>query len=358
MVPAYLVRTDREETLREVFGRINSTGRKLEQSQVFDALHGARTRSRPASVPQIVAELEALRFGKLEEKLLYRLLRVLLGRDVVERKDEGPPRLSESEAESAYRETAETARRVIQFLVTDVGIPRYDLLPYKQPIVMLGKFFHFNPSPKARSRELLARWVWRGALNGAHRGDTVSTTANLERIVQGGEEISVQKLLAMVARRPDDMPSVHNPFNFRRAASKLQTLALLDLHPRDLESGEPIFDDPSSDLGDDDLPIPSIVTGHGGDIPDLRSVANRLIHPRRHGLRRLLTVVRNPLVLTSHGISEAALERLQEGDVEGFLTIRAEFLQGHFDRFFARHARWDESDRPSIEAILGEAEED
>lgn len=69
-IPAYLVRTAREETLREVFGRTNSTGKRLKQTEVFDALHGARGQPRPATITQIVSSLETLDFGRVEEKLL------------------------------------------------------------------------------------------------------------------------------------------------------------------------------------------------------------------------------------------------------------------------------------------------
>jgi hypothetical protein len=239
-----------------------------------------------------------------------------------------------------------------------VSIPRYDLLPYKQPFVMLGKFFHFYPSPNPRSRELLARWVWRGALNGSHRGDTVSTAANLERIVQGGEEASVQRLLEMVARRPDALPDVNSPFNFRFASSKLQTLAMLDLGPRDLESSEPVYVGQYTGLENHDFPMPAIIASRGVGHAALQSAANRLIHPQRPKLRRLLTQVNAPAVLASHGISEAALQALRDDDIDGFLALRAAFLRGHFERFFARHARWDESDRPSLSALLAEDEVD
>jgi len=76
-IPAYIVRTDSEKTLREIFGRINSSGKRLKDSEVFDALHGASAKSRPATIPEIVAELTKLGFGRVEEKILYRLLRVL-----------------------------------------------------------------------------------------------------------------------------------------------------------------------------------------------------------------------------------------------------------------------------------------
>ncbi len=354
-IPAYLVRTEREETLREVFGRINSTGKKLLQSEVFDALHGARSPSRPATIPQIAAELEELDFGRVDDKLLYRLLRVLQGEDVSERVGAGPMRLSEAAAEQAYRQTTETAKRVIQFLMQGAGIPRYDLLPYKQPFVLLGKFFHFYPSPQPRSRELLARWVWRGALNGAHRGDTVSTRSNLERILTGGEETSVQRLLEMVEHRPDALPDVDRPFKFSFAASKLQALALMALGPRDLESGEQIYLGNGWGLVGEDLHIslPAVISGSRPGLE--QSVANRLMHPPRAKLRRMLEQA-NLDILATHGITQDALEALLAKNSASFLNQRAAFLHNHFQRFFARHARWDESDRPSLQSLLIEEE--
>jgi hypothetical protein len=362
-IPAYLVRTEREETLREIFERINSTGHQLQRSEVFDALHGARGHSRPASLRQIVSDLASLGFGQIEDKLLYRLLRVLQGRDVIEGKNEGPLRLGDGEAESACQNTAEAARRVIQFLMADVGIPRYDLLPYKQPFVLLGKFFHFYPDPGPRSRQLLERWVWRGALSATHRGDTVSTRANLDRIATKGiatgksEEDSVQSLLELATGLSESLPDVESAFNFRYATSKLLALALLDLKPRDLDSGE--FVDIGQSAGEEtyDFPMPAIFNTHHAGNDALHSAANRLIHPCRQKLRQRLAEVRDPDVLASHGISQAAAQALRDGDTAGFLRLRGDVLRPHCKLFFERHARWGESDRPSIEALLAEDED-
>lgn len=356
-IPAYLVRTEREQTLRDIFGRTNSSGHPLDASQVFDALNGARGQSRPASLRQIVSELASMGFGPVEEKLLYRLLRVLQGRDVVEGKGEGPIRLDDAGADRAYRETAEAAQRVIQFLMKDVGIPRYTLLPYKQPFVLLGKFFHLYPDPGPRSRQLLERWVWRGALNGTHRGDTVSTRATLDRIVEGSEEASVQRLLELVKGRSRIFPDVDEAFNFRFAAGKLLALALLALKPRDLDSGALISIDQDIDAEEQGFPIPSIISTHSKAKDALRSAANRLIHPRRPGLRQRLVQMQDLEVLASHGISEVAAQALRDGDVSNFLRLRGDFLQYHCRLFFDRHARWEESDRPSLAKLLAEDEE-
>jgi hypothetical protein len=237
-IPAYIVRSDDQAILRDIFNRINSAGRSLDDSDVFDALNGSRFESRPATIPQISSELEKLDFGRIEERILHRLLRVLLGLPVVESARSDPPRLTDTEAEEAYRRTAATASQIIQFLKSDAGIPHYDLLPYKQAFVTLGRFFQLHPQPSPRSRELLARWIWRGALNGAHQGDTVSTRKVLARILPESEERSVHGMLEMVSGKPSAIPDVADRFNFRFAASKLLALALFSLEPRDLITGE------------------------------------------------------------------------------------------------------------------------
>ncbi|QQP88543.1 hypothetical protein IGS68_21310 [Skermanella sp. TT6] len=147
-IPAYLVRTQREHILREIFGRTNSSGHPLGQEQVFDALNGARGQGRPASLRQIVAELAFMGFGSIEEKLLYRLLRALQGRDFTERKGEGPLRLDDADAERAYRKTAEAARRVIQFLKDDVGFRATIFCPTSNPSCRWANFSISIPIPE------------------------------------------------------------------------------------------------------------------------------------------------------------------------------------------------------------------
>lgn len=349
-LPAYIVHTNSEATLREIFGRINNSGKQLQSNEVFDALHGARSTSKPSRISDIVEDLQGLGFGRVEEKILYRLLRVLTGADVTGRGERGILRLSDAEAQMAYARTAAAAKAVVQFLKHDVGIPHYSLLPYKQPLVTLGKFFHHYPSPTARSRLLLARWLWRGALNGAHRGDTVSTRRALDQIVEGDEEFSVQRMLKNVASEPIEWPSVSEPFNFRFAHGKLQALALAALGPLDIVSEEQLNPAEVFDVPSDEIPLPDIVTGsHSGGG---HSVANRLLHVRIPGLRRALTAVQNEKVLASHAISSEAHLALIGGDTERFLRLRAGALETHFRAFFERRAQWRDTDRPSVPALV------
>lgn len=362
-IPAYIVRSDDEGTLQEIFGRLNSRGKQLSSSEVFDALHGTRNGLQTGTSLQHLAHVlaQARDFGRVDEDILHRLLRVLHGGDVIQGGRTDPLRLDELQANILFAQAEDAALKVIDFLRKDAGIPHYQLMPYKLPLVTLGKFFHHHPEPLPRSRELLARWLWRGALSGLHRGDSVSTRMALNQVEPADEEGSVQRMLAMVGNHGNVFSSVLDRFHFRYAASKMQALALLELSPRDLESGElldfgRVLDE---ELANGKVPFAPIVQSGRTDVVLQQSVANRLGHPSRPGgLRRLLERA-DQATRISHAVTDEALGALVVGDVTGFLRQRAEALQPHINAVLARHARWDASDRPSIQSLLlGDGEGD
>jgi hypothetical protein len=51
-IPAYIVRSNDQAILRDIFNRINSAGKSLDDSDVFDALNGSRFQSRPSRSPR------------------------------------------------------------------------------------------------------------------------------------------------------------------------------------------------------------------------------------------------------------------------------------------------------------------
>jgi hypothetical protein len=46
-----------------------------------------------------------------------------------------------------------------------------------------------------------------------------------------------------------------------------------------------------------------------------------------------------------------------DGDSAAFLKLRAEWMRPRVEIFFARHARWDEPDRPRIASLIVDDEE-
>lgn len=352
-IPAYIIRSDDEAVLRDIFGRVNSTGKRMKVDQVFEALNSDRAAARPGSLAAMADEVAKLGFGRIDQRLLYRLLRVLQGQDVVESNRDEPQRLGSDEAVEAYALTERVVHAVIGFIAADAGIRHFSLMPYKEPLVTLGKFFHFHPQPKPRSRALLVRWLWRGALNGSHQGSTVSARKSLALIDPQDEERSVQQLLARVGRERPPVAELAERFNFRHANAKLQTLALLEWLPCDLVTAQPLDLSRWLDYraSDDAPPLQSMVRS-GPPLPLQLAVANRLIQPPGVGLLKRLKGVADSQVLASHGIDVQAHAALVAGRPAEFLRRRAETLRFHFQQCFDRHARWDETDRPSLPALL------
>jgi hypothetical protein len=139
------------------------------------------------------------------------------------------------------------------------------------------------------------------------------------------------------------MPDVADRFNFRFAASKLLTLALLSLEPRDLLTGDRLA---AGQLmrrvqsAHDSSPLLQILpAGPGENDEYLQSAANRLLHPPQPGgMRRLLTGTTDAALLRSHGISDSGAQRLVDGDGAAFLKLRAEWLRPRVQGFFDRRA--------------------
>lgn len=355
-IPAYIVRSDDEGTLQEIFGRLNSRGKQLTASEVFDALHGTRNGQQTGTSLQHLAQVLAQKrdFGRVDEDILHRLLRVLHGADVIQGGRSDPLRLDEVQAHVLFAQAEEAALKVIDFLRHDAGIPHFQLMPYRLPLVTLGKFFHLYPQPLARSRELLARWLWRGALSGLHRGDSVTARTALDQVEPGDEEGSVQRMLVMVGHPSVELPSVLDRFHFRYAMSKMQALALLELTPRDLETGQPlefgrVLDE---DMAHSKVPFVPVVSPGRVEVALQQSVVNRLAHPNRPGGLKRWLLKAAPDTLVSHAISHDALLAFVAGDMKGFLVERSRVLQPHINAVLARHARWESSDRPSIQSLL------
>lgn len=348
--PAYTVEAEDEGAVREIFNRMNTWGHALEQSEVFDALHGAWGHEQPSTLRALSRQLLSLEFGVIGEKFLLMALMAIEGRDLTKGAEHKRPQpLAESlvTLEAALRAT-------VVFLKRDAGIPNVELLPYKLPLVTLARFFNQHPEPLERERELLARWLWRGAITGAHVGDTAVTRKTLNAI-DGDAVASVQRLLRATPHPPPSAGGL-GKFNYRNAQSKLEVLALLSLGPRDLRTNLPV------ELADllppqktsAESPARKIVTAASG--PRAQSLANRMLHPllKRSLQRELIEVGRAmPEALASHAISIPALERLIAGVPEEFLELRAADLARRVSRFLDAHARWGEGDYPSIEGLLG-----
>ncbi len=260
---------------------------------------------------------------------------------------------------AALRATDTALRAAIVFLRRDAGIAHVELLPYALPIVVLSRFFHVFPTPRDRSRLRLRRWLWRGALGARLTGATVGMRQHLACIQKYDEEGSVERLLALAGNSPAEEVRHLKGFHFATARSKLQCSALASLRPRDLASGE-LLDVPKllSSLQADERgeKVMIIVRSQRAEKELAQGLANRIFHTRLPAaeLHKAIATTKDKAVLDSHAISRAAQKVLINGDLNRFLELRHETLQGVVDRYFARQAEWVADDSPSLASLIVE----
>lgn len=344
-VPAYVVDTDDERTVREIFRRANNTGKRMEDSDVFHGLYGARGPS-PANLREVAAGLADLDFGPLDDAVLHNMLLATRGTDLSK---DRVPTLSQAQAHQAMIDLALCARAAIRFIREDAGIPHVSLLPYQPPLFALARFFHLHPDPHPRSRELLARWLWRGAITGVHNGSTVQVRQMLTAI-GADEHDAIQSLLRAVPGRPIEELELDD-YSFGFARSKIQLLALLELGPRDLRDGERVAP-ATTDLGEKDAYQALVHTILPSGVHTSGGLTNRMFHPGvRSGLARAVVDCEVSELLASHAISDPARRALKFDHHEEFVRLRRAHILSHVEAFTDRRAQWDEPDSPPIEAL-------
>ena len=356
-VPAYIVETNDENTIREIFLRTNTTGKALDAADVFTELHFAGPS--PTSLREVATQLASPQFGALDEGTLLKMLLANRGTDLSK---DRVPELTPEQAREALSELGRSARATLSFLAQDAQIPHLSLLPHQHALFAISRFFARHPDAHPRSRELLARWLWRGALTGAHNGGTVNPREMLAAI-DGDEHRSVQALLEGLPPDPG-APEVLDDFAFSHARSKIEVLALLALRPLDLRTGLPVLTEPEEEPSASEEPEEPPAANPDDRIKCLvrtiiprsfgasSSVANRMVHPGvRSGLIHAILTCEDPLRLASHMISSAAVRALRGGDERSFLILRYDDLLQNLQTFITRRAAWDEPDFPPVEAL-------
>jgi hypothetical protein len=219
---------------------------------------------------------------------------------------------------------------------------------------------------------LLSRWLWRRAVAETLPDLSVNLSEPQELLafIQAGEEQAVQALLSDIAPPSRTwvrgyLQSKH--FNLDNPMSQLEANALLSLRPRHLLTGTPL--DVAS-LIDEMGPSAfcPIVTRKSLPRPTLktsilmRNMSNRLFHPPLpdKSLVEVLITPENAAleVLESHAIPPTGIALLRSGESGELLGQRMLALSDLTIRFLKARTRWDESDRPSLQSMIVDDEED
>jgi len=341
-VPAYIVEEASEHTLRVIFKRVNTTGVRMRESEVFQALYG----SEKMTVQGACDQLAATGFGQINPDWFLRCLKALEGIDPRAKLQE---RAAEVDDQSIVK-TEDALRRALEFLMLDVGVHHAQFLPYRLPLVILARFFHLHRSPEPRNRLRLRWWVWRGALSGSHTDSSNANVLSHQEAVGSDESESVSRLLSKI-EGDWGYPHPRKIWYGQSAATRLCALAMVAQQPWNPSTNE--FWTP------EDVRI-RLGTSHSlGDVfldvadRSREPIAGRVLVGDRSGLRALMDADQS--VLNSHGITIEALRALHDNDMGAFDTIRAATLQTVFVKFFSERSGAGENDRPSIRSIAARA---
>ncbi len=353
-IPLYLIETGDDKVAEEIFYRINQAGAPLEWTEVHKALFGGQG-SFPSTLAELSVELADVGMGRLEEERLLTCLFALRGLDPTRSLKEHYRRDPQA-LRGAVSEALPVLRRALSFLRQDAGIPHLRLLPKSILLDVLTRFFLCHQEPKARTRTLLSRWLWRTLLGAGTFDDRTLRRRGISA-VGNDEETSVQELLRLVHRdrpRPAELPEA---FDARADESRIALLALAHLGPRHLATDEPL--DMAGLLEEQNKNAFRRIVDQPG-VKGSRSAANRVLQPAGLRLPHLLrTRIQDhgsdDPVLRSHAIDAEAARLFAAGDLEGFLTRRAETLTAEVRRLADRMAAWDHNDRPSVDYMLAEA---
>ena len=136
----YVVEDDDEKTLQEIFRRTNTKGKRLRQSEVFNALRTGLSSSEPTGLPWLSRQVLPLGAGAISDEGLLRVLVAMNGGDVAGRFIE--TQLPRGEAMVPLLErAARVLGRLVNFLRHEMGIPLLSLLPYELTLYSLAVLF-------------------------------------------------------------------------------------------------------------------------------------------------------------------------------------------------------------------------
>jgi hypothetical protein len=325
-----------------IFERINSTGTRLTIFDLMRAATWSTTFDLGKSVEDLRAAIEPKRFAGLDEKVYLRALSASAGGSFnVESIDELRSKDSETLV-SAVATTEASSKLACDFLTTQVGVPRYEALPYANQFAVLCEIFRLVPSPSAVQVSDIRHWFWRTTLSGYFGGwNTGQMTGDSDTIRAWATDGKTALDIGTVTTNARLWRT--KTFRANSATAKMLALMLAAARPEDLISGQAIDIDKSLAWSNDKefhhfFPQAYLkASGKGSphlvsNIILLTSVSNIAIRDKAPSayLQEIIDRDgREALVsrLESNLVSEEALDAALADDYEGFLAARSATLQ-------------------------------
>ncbi|MBE3008480.1 DUF262 domain-containing protein [Microbispora sp. NEAU-D428] len=349
MLPLYVVTGDDEQAVREMFDRLNTSGHRLTQAEIFDALNTVSDQMEPSNLTALAATVKGFGFGQIPDRVLVQsVLAIRHGR--VDRDFRGEFR-DDADRLKAFKKTEHALGIVVDFLREEAAIPHIRVLPYLLFLPVLTRFVALFGPPEGRAGELLRRWVWRGSAVGVAPQGNIAALRRNGLAVEGDPVQSADRLLRLLSReswQPD-----LRAFRPNQPQARLNLLALLASRPRVLAAppgsenrvGLPI--DPVWLLDQGWNPLVTVTRTEGWR---QETIASRIVHPRDVPDRAIREAIgqADAETLRSHLIDDISRRELLQ-DREGFFLVsRSADLEKAIEEHVQENALFGFPDGPAL----------
>jgi len=318
-----------------IFARLNSTGKKISADEMAEAItykeDGKMTLS--GHITNLAEMLDGYGFGKIDRTIILRAILACMGEDIYRtdwtRFDDQQRSELQRKLDSFISATMTAMEHAADFL-NHLGVKHDRLLPYAQQLVVLTAFFHGCNKPTLQQCEFLQRWFWVSSFTGWFASGNPSRVSALVR--EMGDRVAKNPVPIGLENMRMDEPAQPFPkdFDMRSARTRTWLLLLLSLQPRDIEGN--IHEDPWRLVAEHGPNAVSYLAATVKSKELSASPTNRVLrlNPKdRTQAMNWLTKLRpalSDIILHSHGIPSNSLPLLSEGDRDGFLQARREYL--------------------------------
>jgi len=354
-IPAYIVRTEDETILREIFERLNKGGKPLTDTEVFNSLFGRTDDTEPDDLSAVRKEFKGYGFGSIKENDLLKSLQAVLGIDINIKFDKVKDLLKQKDEKTIHNTVTElhnVLRTLADFLEKDAGICHISLLPYPFSLRPLIKFFYLFRNPSDETRKELSWWLWRATTSGFFYRITAQPIKEIFTSIRGTETQTIERLrLITEISKKISYPEIKTEkyIGLGNAGTKIFCNYLISLNPKRFINGEP-FNAKTIIEKEGGLNVFQTFTKINRSNVEIenksleKEFCNRFFYPASEAIRDSNYIMKiDNSVLKSHAIPPAIVVYWKKGEIEEFLKRRQSFIKEDMKRYLEERYGFSES---------------
>lgn len=227
------------EDVAPIFERINSSGTRLTIVDLMRAATWSPDFDLIDTIDSLLVALASKDFGDIDKKVVLRNLSAAAGGGFsTDSIDDLRKRSSES-LTTAANDVREAYLRMVDYLTTQIRVPRSQVVPYVNQLTVLAECFRQISAPTATQYRALTQWFWQTALAGYFSGwNTGSMAADLAAVARFAAADADEIRAGVIP--PTAQIWTTRQFRSNNAHAKLLAIVLSHREPVDLLTGQRI----------------------------------------------------------------------------------------------------------------------